>query len=146
MDARCTRCLPVGHCYLETREGSGDLDVLTTNQCIHSRGSLTVGYDSAQHWTSHPPQPTSSSPLRPTRLPSGYFRLPLKSVCIPLCHDEEIQGQSTQRGTGIGDPGTKLTVSLLCKSEPVPSKKFPAVVAGAERFLGPVFTWASEIR
>ena len=40
VDARCTRCLPMGHCYLETREGSGDLDVLTTNQCIHSRGSL----------------------------------------------------------------------------------------------------------
>ena len=34
-----------------------------------------------------------------------------------------------------------LTVALLCESEPVSPKEFAAVVAGAIRFLGPMFTY-----
>ena len=34
-----------------------------------------------------------------------------------------------------------LTVALLCESEPVSPKEFAAVVAGAERFLGPMVTY-----
>ena len=77
---------------------------------------------------------SSSSNPASMRIRSTSSRIGLYSA---VC-DKNAGNQSAQRARiGRKEP----TVSFFRKSESVPSKKFSAVVAGAERLLGPVFAW-----
>ena len=61
-------------------------------------------------------------------------------------HDDERPRKSVHAPRPRVNRGSKkseLTIPLLSESESVSSEKFSAVVAGTERFLGPVFAWGS---